>query len=184
MKRITILVMCLLASISYVAAQKISLDELDQFFKIRNVCTSFEKICDNTSGQLMIGNWDRRILIAIENRGGNENIRLKWCQSRGASIDKGALVLFLDKDENIYTFTNKEYELSERGAGVVGLQGSAHLGIDMRIEGNLADLVDKDLVAVRIYTTSGYVDFKTVKNCKKIISRLYKVYTKAMDEKK
>lgn len=180
MKKIIVLAICLLASISYSSAQKIKVDELDPFLKLRNVCTSFEKICDNTSGQLIMGNWDRRILLAIENRGGNEIIRLKWCVSDGAIIEKDALVLFLGKDGSVYTFKNKERSFSKRGAGVVGFRGSAYLGIDMRIVGKLEDLVDKDLVAVRIYTTDGYVDFKTVKNCKKVISKLYKLYSKTI----
>lgn len=183
MKRITILVMCLLASISYVAAQKILVDEFDPFDKVRRVHTSFVKICDNPSGEKILMCLDKQVWIAIENIGGKEYIRLKWCCQSVQIIPKGEIVKFMDANGEIYELENCIYEVSEKGRGVPGLKGSAYLGVNLRLSGEPGILNGKDLKLMRITTTDGYVDIEVDKKAEKKISKLYQVYQKVMDEK-
>lgn len=184
MKRITILVMCLLASISYVAAQKILVDEFDPFDKVRRVQTSFIKICDSSPGEKMISmNKYKQVWIAIENIGGGEYIRLKWLCNESIFIPKGEIVKFLDVNGKVYEMENLIGKLAERGEGVPGAYGSALLGVNLRLMGEPGILKGKNLKTIRIQSTDGYTDIEVDKKAVKKISKLYQVYQKAMDEK-
>lgn len=183
MKRIAITIVCLIASISYVDAQKILVDEFDPFDKVRRVQTSFIKICDSSPGEKMMARKkNKQVLIAIENIGGVEYIRLKWLCDDLIFIPKGEIIKFLDADGEVYEMENLISKTAEKGEGVTGLYGSGILGVNLRLEGEPGILKGKSLKAIRIQYTHEYVTIEVDQKAEKKISKLYNVYQKAMNK--
>jgi hypothetical protein len=183
-KKLILIATLIILCISNVNAQKIKKDQIDKFTKERIIETSFEKIVSDknllgsTGGRLMKNIW-----IAFHQNGDKTFLRLKWCTNQVLALSEDADIIFLDSDSNTYTFTNSDFTVAGIGEGTVGAFGSALYGLNIYMNGDFSLLKDKIITDMRIHTTDGYIDFEINKKASETISKTYKVFENALNEK-
>lgn len=163
-----ILLLTILFSPILSIGQSIKTNKIDKFTKQRIIETSFEKIAMKNGG----GVW-----IAFQRIGEIEAVFLTINSRRSImGVSEGADLIFLDNDENTYTFKNRHREISSHGPGTMGYVGTSEYYIDLYFEGDLSVFKDKEFSQFRIYATGGYIDYNISSNAPKKIKELYKVY--------
>jgi len=157
-------------------SQKLKVNEVDKFTKQKVLETSFEKIVsDNnlmgsTGGRLMKNIW-----VAIKQVSGTNYLRVKWCTNNVLALGEGAHIILLDKEGATYKFENTSFTVAGVGKGTVGMFGSALYGLDIYLTGDFEALNGKEITAMRIHTTDGYIDLDLASKAKSIISDEYKL---------
>jgi hypothetical protein len=159
-------------------SQKIKVDEVDKFTKLRVIETTFEKVSsDNSPLGTTGGRMMKNVWAGIKQVNGTNYLRLKWCSNKVFAMGEGAHVIFLDRQGETYKYENAEYTLSGIGEGTVGYVGSLIYGLDIYLLGDVTQLLQKEIDAFRIYTTDGYVDFDVTKKGNGVFSKLVELIT-------
>lgn len=175
MKKLLITLIALCSVMCSVNAQKIRKNEIDKFTKTRVVETTNERICNPLLSLY------KQIWASFYKNGDSEFLRLYWFCGDIISMDKGNKVIFLDAEENPYTFHNSQYVMAQKGINVPNVISShtEHL-LEMWLVGDLSIFEEKNITAMRIYTNQGYEDIKLGKRIEKL-KELYLVYKEALE---
>lgn len=176
MKRLFIVFIALLGVLGGVYAQSISRSEVDKFVKTRVVETSWERICGKNVYT------KKHILASFGNYDGYDVLNLKWLCKYVCSIQQNDKVIFLDSEGEPHEYSAIRYSRAEKGAGVVKFVGSSAWGLNISVIGDIAAFGEKDMIAIRIYTTEGYVEFDMLPDETKMLKSLYKVYQEELSK--
>ena len=177
-KSILYLVFAFISLCTY--GQKITTSEVDKFTGKKIVETSFEKIVTNKN--ILVGvnkeSLNKDVWIAFKGVDDNIFLIIKWVTNIVTSLNSDSNIIFLDEDDNPYTFFNTEYTITGKGEGTPSNKfvGSAMYGLDIYATGDYSVLKDKNIKAMRIYTTDGYVNFNIPKKRKSTLADTYKVF--------
>ena len=131
--------------------QKLEKDEIDEFTKSRVQVTSWETLTKKPPlfSYARLRKIDSLYIFDVKLMGG----------SKVFSVEKGEVLYFKFEDDEIIKIYNTEYELSNYGAGAIGLLGSDALGVYLKClidNEQLKKLRNKSLIKIRFYSSNGY----------------------------
>ena len=169
--KIIIIIWMLFASLNSFA-QKLDENKIDSFTKDTVKRTSWENLISKsfTSNK---GNAYFRISKINQ----HYFFEFKYFDLSGSvfSISENDKLMLKLENDSIYTLKNLKYTITERGAGAIGLYGSAVIGINASYI-NLDDigfktLMGKKVIQIRFYTSLGYLEYDIQsKNAEKLIN--------------
>lgn len=166
MKYIVLLIMLLPVA---VYSQRLEVDKIDEFSNERERQTSWEKVYEDFSGNVL-----RLKFLRIGER---MYIAAKMIANRSTvyTIHEGSLLQIKTSAGKKFEFASESTVISSIGGGAVGLMASGVLGINARYRFSGAFSDDDDICLIRVNTSIGYHDFDISKGKSKKIMLLYKL---------
>jgi hypothetical protein len=166
-KKITFTIVILILFSTQIKAQKIVENKIDEFTNNKIKRTSW------------ISTYTReyRTRFRISKINDNLYLNLKMANGNVFSINEGQKLMLKLSNGEIIKLHNIEYEITCTGCAAIGFVGSQAQGISVSYgmtQKEMTQIGNQDILKIRIYTTTGYVEddlkLKYSKRIKKAIS--------------